>query len=454
MNENKDRQREVASSDLNPPPQSTPSFSRRKLLASIGGAGLAFLAGDIFTNSSTAQAASPSTLIYNVKDFGARGNRRYDEDDAPYIQSAIDTAALSGGIVYIPPGMYFLKIPLRVSTNVTIMGAGSSSILRSSTHKFGLLNLSAVQHVHIQGLSFQGIGSFGNASVPRIECGIALDQATDITITDCTFSMVDNGVKSVDSNRVVVENCTFDNIIGTLDYDTQGYGIWCSNGKNHHFVQNQFNMLFQPCITLTNGSSRSVIARNRMQKCYQSGVDLLSGPKEEPCQFNTVSDNIIESFKNSSGNKGYTYGIRLKGHCVSNMITANTLYDIDDIGIQLVGQADIQQKRPHRNIISNNQLQTIGNNGIVLINAYDNQIRQNSIRSCKTDGILLVAEGKDSGSYSDNNQLIGNSLNSCTKAPIRISDANCRETILFGNVGSGNGEKIFNKGTNTTTSAL
>ncbi|MDF2644554.1 MAG: parallel beta-helix repeat-containing protein [Paenibacillus sp.] len=454
MNENKDRQREVASSDLNPPPHSTPSFSRRKLLSSIGGAGLAFVAGEIFTKSSTAQAASASTLIYNVKDFGARGNRRYDEDDAPYIQSAIDTAALSGGIVYIPPGMYFLKIPLRVSTNVTIMGAGSSSILRSPTHKFGLLNLSAVQHVHIQGLSFQGIGSFGNASVPRIECGIALDQATDISITDCTFSMIDNGVKSVDSNRVVVENCTFDNIIGTLDYDTQGYGIWCSNGKNHHFVQNQFNMLFQTCITLTNGSSRSVIARNSMQKCYQSGIDLISGPKEEPCQFNSVSDNIIESFKNSSGNKGYTYGIRLKGHCVSNMITANTLYDIDDIGIQLVGQADIQQKRPHRNIISNNQLQAIGINGIVLINAYDNQIHQNSIRSCKADGILLAAEGKGSGSYSDYNQLIGNSLNTCTKAPIRISDANCRETILFGNVGSGNGEKIFDKGTKTTTSTL
>ena len=350
--------------------------------------------------------------------------------------------------------MYFLKIPLRVSANITLMGAGSSSILRSSTHKFGLLNLSAVQHVHIQGLSFQGIGSFGNASVPRVECGIALDQATDITITDCTFSMIDNGIKSVDSNRVVVENCTFDNIIGTLDYDSQGYGIWCSNVRNHHFVQNQFNMLFQTCITFTNGSSHSVIARNRMQKCYQSGIDLISVPKEEPCQFNTLSDNIIENFINSSGNKGYTYGIRLKGHCISNMITSNILTDIDDIGIQLAGQADTQQKRPHHNIISNNQLQSIGNNGVVLINAYDNQIRQNSIRNCKADGILLATEGKNSGSFSDSNQLTGNNLNTCTKAPIRISDANCRETILFGNVGSGNGEKIFDKGTNTTTSTL
>ncbi|MCY9693134.1 glycosyl hydrolase family 28-related protein [Paenibacillus alginolyticus] len=386
MDENRHTQRETNSSTLANDLPSSPasSLSRRKLLSTLGAAGIALAAGDLFLPSSKTHAAATSTLFYNVKDFGARGNRRYDEDDSPYIQSAIDTAAQSGGIVYIPPGMYFLKIPLRVSANITLMGAGSSSILRSSTHKFGLLNLSAVQHVHIQGLSFQGIGSFGNASVPRIECGIALDQAADITITDCTFSMIDNGIKSVDSNRVVVENCSFDNIIGTLDYDTQGYGIWCSNGKNHHLVQNQFNMLFQPCITLTNGSSHSVIARNRMQKCYQSGIDLISGLKEEPCQLNTLSDNIIENFINSSGNKGYTYGIRLKGHCISNMITANTLNDIEDIGIQLEGQADTQQKRPHHNIIANNQLQAIGNNGIVLINAYDNQIRQSSLLMAKT----------------------------------------------------------------------
>ncbi|WP_175532442.1 hypothetical protein [Paenibacillus sp. yr247] len=67
--------------------------------------------------------------------------------------------------------------------------------------------------------------------------------------------MIDNGVKSVDSSRVVVESCTFDNIIGTLDYDSQGYGIWCSNGSDHHLVQNQFTLMFQTCITLTNGSS-------------------------------------------------------------------------------------------------------------------------------------------------------------------------------------------------------
>ncbi|WP_171685554.1 right-handed parallel beta-helix repeat-containing protein [Paenibacillus planticolens] len=457
MNENNDKQREGALADLNPShqDQSSPSFSRRKLLSSLGAAGLALAAGDLFSNSSTAQAAVPSsTLIYNVKDFGASGNRRYDEDDAPYIQSAIDTAAASGGIVFIPPGMYSLKLPLRVSSNVTIMGAGSNSILRSFANKFGLFNLTAVQHVRIQSLAFQGTGSYGGSSIPIAESGISLIQATDIHISDCTFSMIDNGVKSQDSSRVTIESCLFDSLIGALDYDTQGFGIWCSNGADHQIVHNQFSTMFQSPIFLTNGSRQCYIARNRMQKCFQSGIELLSKPKEKPCSFNTISDNIMEAFANSSGSTGYTFGVRLRGNCVSNSIMNNIMSEIDDVGIQLIGSADVKLERPRCNHISHNQLANIGDSAIVLINAYDNRVGQNIVRDVKIDGIRIASNGKESGSYSDRNHLAGNSLIRCNKAPIRIADANCRETVLFGNLGSNNGDKVIDKGTDSATSSL
>ncbi|MZQ82686.1 DUF1565 domain-containing protein [Paenibacillus sp. 5J-6] len=454
MDENKDRQHGVVPTELNAPPKAPSSLSRRKLLSSLGAAGLALAAGDLFAGSSPAHAAASSSLIYNVKDFGARGNSRFDEDDAPYIQSALDAAAISGGIVYIPPGMYSLKLPLRVKSNVTIMGAGNNSILRSSVNKFGLISITAAQHVHIQNLSLQGLGSYGGASVPIVECGIALIQATDIRITDCTFSMIDNGIKTEDSSRVTVENCNFDSLIGALDYDTQGFGIWGSNAVDHQLVHNHFTMLFQTCITLTNGSRNCYIARNRMHKCFQSGIDLLAKPKEKPCSLNTISGNLIESFSNSSDKVGYAFGIRLKGNCVSNHITNNLISDIDDIGIQLTGRPEDKSDRPHGNLISNNQLLNIGNTGIELVNAYDNQIGQNAIRDIKADGIRIASEGKESGSYSDNNHLSGNSLIRCSKAPIRIADANCRETILLGNIGSGNGDKVIDKGTSTNTSSL
>ncbi|WP_189018922.1 right-handed parallel beta-helix repeat-containing protein [Paenibacillus marchantiophytorum] len=437
---------------LQPAPSS--SISRRKLLSTLGAAGLALATGDVFLNAATAQAASPSSVIYNIKDYGARGNFRFDEDDAPYIQSALDAAAITGGIVFVPAGVYFVKMPLRLSSNVTLMGTGNNSILRSSMNKFGILNISAAHHIHIHRLAFQGVGTFGMTSVPLLESGVSLNLASDIRITDCLFSSIDNGVKSVDSSRVVVEGCTFDTIIGTLDYDSQGFGIWCSNAADHYLAQNYFNMLFQTCIYMSNGSRNSEITRNHMQKCYTSAIDLVSAPKEEPCKFNTISSNIIENFTNSSGKTGYTAGIRLKGNCISNIISSNVLSDIDDSGIQLLGSADRQKERPHYNQISDNQLQTIGVAALHLINAYDNQIWHNTVQGCKGDAILLASEGKGAGSFCDRNQVTSNSLNRCTKAPIRITDANCQETVLFGNLGTGNGEKIIDKGKDTVTSAL
>ncbi|MBD0382243.1 right-handed parallel beta-helix repeat-containing protein [Paenibacillus sedimenti] len=434
-------------------PASSSPISRRKLLSSLGAAGFALAAGGLLSDG-TAQAAPSSSILFNVKDYGARGNGRFDEDDAPFIQSALDSASVSGGIVFIPAGVYYLRMPLRVNSNTTLMGSGSNSILRSAMNKFGIINLSAVNHVHIHHLSLQGQGTFGTSYVPRIESGISLIKASDIRITDCVFTMIDNGVTSMDSSRVIVESCTFDKIIGTLDYDTQGYGIWCSNASDHNIHQNQFSMLFQSCISLTTGSSNSVIARNRMQKCYQSGIELISLPTEAPCKNNTISDNILEGFVNTSGKSGYTHGIRIKGNCASNIISGNTLTDIDDFAIKCESKGDKEKERPRYNTFANNQIRDIRNTGIVLVNSYDNRISDNSVRDCKADGISLSSDGKEKGSSCNNNHIAGNSLVRCDKSPIRISDANCQDIVVYGNIGAGNGDKIIDKGKNTITSSL
>ncbi|WP_187274303.1 right-handed parallel beta-helix repeat-containing protein [Paenibacillus sp. N3.4] len=448
------KQQEITSPDAIQSGQPSKAISRRKLLSTLGAAGIALAAGETFLTGSSAQAASASTTIYNVKEFGARGNSRYDQDDTPFIQNAIDSAAQTGGIVFIPAGMYFLQTPLRLSSNITLMGSGSNSILHAAMNKISVLNGSAVNQVHIHRLSFQGLGSFASNSMPLIECGISLTKATNIRITDCLFSMIDNGVKSIDSSGVVVDNCFFDGIIGALDYDNQGYGIWCNNGNDHTLVNNRFTMMYQSCITLLNGSSHAIIANNHIQKSYQSGIDLSSGAKEEPCQFNIIRDNTIEGLVNSSGNKGYTFGIRLRGGCISNLITGNILNDIDDQAITLEGTGDAKKNRPQANTLTDNQISSIRDKGVVLINAYSNRVSNNLIRNCKGDGILLSSKGKDEWSYCDNNHLVTNSITNCSGAPLRIADASCRETIIYGNIGSGNTEKLIDKGTNTNTAAL
>jgi hypothetical protein len=73
---------------------------------------------------------------------------------------------------------------------------------------------------------------------------------------------------------------------------------------------------------------------------------------------------------------------------------SNILSDIDDFGIKMSGSADNQSERPHYNIISNNQVQAIGDTGLILVNAFDNPIRQNTIQGCNADGILLLRKAK------------------------------------------------------------
>ena len=50
------------------------------------------------------EAVPHGKVIYNVKDFGATGKKA--DDARPAIQKALDTAALKGGTVYLPPGEY------------------------------------------------------------------------------------------------------------------------------------------------------------------------------------------------------------------------------------------------------------------------------------------------------------------------------------------------------------
>jgi len=49
-------------------------------------------------------------------------------DDTAALQQALDTAAKTGGTLYLPPGRYLVKGSLRVPPNVTVQGAMESPV--------------------------------------------------------------------------------------------------------------------------------------------------------------------------------------------------------------------------------------------------------------------------------------------------------------------------------------
>lgn len=117
---------------------------RRSFLsrAALGGAAAAALVLPAFTGVESANASPKSKPtkkddrgtreVYNVLDYGAKGNGK--ADDTKKIQKAINAAqSAGGGTVYLPPGTYKTTATLVVSkSRVNIQGDGASSNIACS----------------------------------------------------------------------------------------------------------------------------------------------------------------------------------------------------------------------------------------------------------------------------------------------------------------------------------
>jgi parallel beta-helix repeat protein len=112
-------------------------ISRRTLLAAAAGAvsaatmssgedpSLGFM--NPGSNTKSLQNHSGLLGLFNVKDYGAKGDGR--ANDSPAITAAIAAVPTSGGIVYFPPGIYALgsSIVITARSDLTFLGAGVSA---------------------------------------------------------------------------------------------------------------------------------------------------------------------------------------------------------------------------------------------------------------------------------------------------------------------------------------
>jgi hypothetical protein len=90
---------------------------------------------ETFTKAPDQPGAQPAGNIFNVKDFGATGNR--DDKATGAIRNAVDAcAAAGGGMVYIPPGDYTVGT-IQLKDNVTLhIEAGATLFLSQDRDDF------------------------------------------------------------------------------------------------------------------------------------------------------------------------------------------------------------------------------------------------------------------------------------------------------------------------------
>lgn len=84
-----------------------------------------------------------SDIIFNVKAYGAKGNGT--SDDTAEIQKTIDAASVSGGIVYFPPGTYYVTNALTITKpGLVFKGSGSELTIINVTSSFNLSALGVI----------------------------------------------------------------------------------------------------------------------------------------------------------------------------------------------------------------------------------------------------------------------------------------------------------------------
>lgn len=128
------------------------------------------------------QALRLDENVFNVRDgrFGAVGDGAANDTDA--IQSAIDLAAITGGTVYIPPGLYLVNliVPLAVNISGPVDSSALDSISDSRTAKLKPFFTSSpvISVPESTGVSIRNLAIFGPGAYISGSVGLRIARAT------------------------------------------------------------------------------------------------------------------------------------------------------------------------------------------------------------------------------------------------------------------------------------
>ncbi len=111
--------------------------------------------------SARAESGAKNTAVFNVRDFGAKGDGKTPDSEA--IQKALDAAGAASGTVYFPAGHYPCH-GLNVRAHTTVLaepqwsyrGDGGAMLLLDSDNADCVLNITGAFGVHLRGLFLRG----------------------------------------------------------------------------------------------------------------------------------------------------------------------------------------------------------------------------------------------------------------------------------------------------------
>ncbi|MBB4679940.1 hypothetical protein HNR67_006058 [Crossiella cryophila] len=372
-------------------------FDRKRFLR-IGGIGAAASIVAPAATAHAAPAAPESTLVFNVKDFGARGDGSFD--DTPGIAAAVKAAA-GGGTVYFPPGDFQVKGEILIQAdNIVLRGAGwASRLTQTDTGVAGkaILRFANATGVAVRELSFTGRGTEhvvldGNRKYNGV-AAVRFDKCTNVTVSGCRIARhAGGGIRWTGSLRgalfadntitgIGIANGSDPGPIGAKDNNNDfAIGQWESSPNDNIVIRG--NTISGHCFGIGSGHGNGlVISDNVIHDIPGQHGMYLSAPGGAQ-----ISGNVIRKVALNCVNVQIASSVQ---EDVSSLVVSdNVLYDAA-AGVVLNIASEVPKAGFRQPVIVGNSVRAVREYGIAVNRTWNGSIIGNTVSGTGAYGLLL-----------------------------------------------------------------
>ena len=252
--------------------------TKRDFIKNVGLISATGLVANIPTaNGQPLQAGAQSASVFNVKDFGAKGDGQTPDSEA--IQRALDAAGEVQGTAYFPSGIYLCH-DLKVAPYTTVLaepqwayGPDAGAVLKIDSDSADcVLNISEAYGCHIRGIFLRG-----KRNAPKVQHGIFQNHATEFTKRENSPVIDEVSIHQFSGHGVYLLRIWLFIIRHSIFHSNAGHGV-CILGWDGFVTDNQFSGNGKSGFaTEPGGGSTVMFTANRVEWNHEYGLHLAGG---------------------------------------------------------------------------------------------------------------------------------------------------------------------------------
>jgi len=228
-------------------------------------------------NGQQIMAGAQSKSVFNVKEFGAKGDGQTPDSEA--VQKALDEAGKIQGTAYFPSGNYRCH-DLKVSPYTTVLaepqwayGPDAGAVLTIDSESADcVLNISEAFGCHIRGIFLRG-----NRKAQKIQHGIFQNHATEFTKRENSPVIDEVSIHQFSGHGVYLLRIWLFIIRHSIFHSNGGHGV-CILGWDGFVTDNQFSGNRKSGFaTEPGGGSTVMFTANRVEWNGEYGLHLAGG---------------------------------------------------------------------------------------------------------------------------------------------------------------------------------